>query len=140
MGIAAYRRGNAVITRQTEEVFEAIRRRDDFARMVEIEVVCDEWRRAAMSWFVDSRHGDIRGFAASAVRELSERGDKVFATRLRKVTEAHAAALDVRHGDQMGRMVAAKQWAHALWRLLDWGRGHYKCEIVDNAPGCVTRG
>jgi hypothetical protein len=137
VGVAAYNRGNAVISRQTEEAFSAIRKREDLARMVEIEMACDEWRRAAMSWLVDARHGDVRTFAAQATRELADRGDRVFASRIAKVGEAHRAWLDVDSRDQLERTIASRRWAQALWRLLDWARINFACPVVDDAPRWV---
>ena len=134
MGVAAYNRGSAAISRQYAEEAREMRHKADIARAVIIEHEADTWRREAMEFALDAK-----GFAGMAIRNCIERNDRTYAARLRKVNEAHAAWLDVNPFDPLARVSAAIEYAVAYYRLLDWMRACWKVEVLDRAPSPVKR-
>ena len=138
MGIAAVRRGDAVITRQLgldpTSLARAAKRADQ-RRALELEEEAHVWRRAAMDFFVDAQDPHRGGFVRASIKAVVRRDDPVFRARLRKVTEAHVAWL---HVDQsrapFESLTCAQAWARAVFSLLRWCCGDWRCEVLDRAP------
>lgn len=131
MGIAAYNRGSMVLIRSLQEEAAEERLRDDIGRAMVAEEEAHAWRREANLAAADAI--ERGGFLGSVLVKK----DRVSDARKAAVNRALIAWQDAR--DPFTRSSAAIDWAAAIYRLYDWGRGMFRFPALQAAPHFVRR-
>jgi len=131
MGVAATNRGDVVIRGRLNDLIAEERVRADLRRAVDVEEKAHAWRREANLAAADAieRAGMLGGMLSKT--------DRVYEARKGAINHTMIAWQEAR--DPFARASAAIDWAAAVYRALDWGRGMFRFPILDSAPATVLR-
>jgi hypothetical protein len=131
MGVAAYNRGSAVITRQIDGDLAEALTSETASRVAEQIAAVEEWTRDAMAVIADPK-----GLLSAAI--ATAKTLKGWAAREQRLVRAHCAWVDSNVQNMVAHMPIAMERARAAWALLNWARRPWKCAVLTEAPPGVA--